>query len=142
MAGAGDYVYYQRLYPRVILNKQILSSDTTASLASLITTRGPKWALFIQKILFNPTTYSAQKWTFQDTSNWPILLGAMSFPATDPTTAGQTDQYYIDHGPLGYQCGLGQALSIITSGGGIVGALHIEGYQRIPEGVSASVSDL
>jgi hypothetical protein len=139
MAGAGDYVYYQRTYERKIVDRVITALDATSTLANLLTVRNAFYELRIQKILFTPTTYTGATLTFQDTAATPVPIGVVTLPASAPNTAGQTSQYLIDLGPLGFPLTLGQSLSLIVTGVTPAGVLHIEGYQKLPYGAAVSL---
>jgi hypothetical protein len=127
----GDYNFYQRRYASKSISRNIVAADTSTEHADIIVPKSANHQIWVQRIFFNPTTYSAKTFTFQDDAGTPVPLGHMSIPAAAPTTGGQTDQYFLDFGPEGVALTTGKNLDLIISAAGAAGKLRIEAYEKL-----------
>lgn len=121
----------------------VVAADDTTSMNNMIAVRSANFQLFIQRIRFAPTTYSAKTLTFQDDAGTPVPIGLMSIPAAAGTTGGD-DQFLLDYGADGAPLTAGKNLDVVASAAGVAGRLIIEAYEKpvsgaLNLGVAASV---
>lgn len=135
---AGDYLHWQFQFTRKIVDRDIVAADQSAQHADIITPKSANHRIYVQRIVFAPTTYSAKTLTFQDDAGTPVPIGHMSIPAAAPTTGGDTDMFVIDYGPTGTPLTKGKNLDVIISAAGAAGRLHIEAYEKLEGPVAAA----
>lgn len=135
---AGDYLHHQFQFTRKLVDRDIVAADQSAQHADVITPKSANHRIYVQKITFSPTTYSAKTITFQDDAGTPVPIGHMSISAAAPTTGGDTCQYILDYGPTGTPLTKGKNLDVILSAAGAAGRLHIEAYEKLEGAVAAA----
>lgn len=138
---AGDYLHWQFQHTRKIVDRNIAAADTSTEHADIITPKSANHRIYVQRIVFAPTTYSAKTFTFQDDAGTPVPIAHMSIPAAAPTTGGDTCMFVIDFGPTGTPLTLGKNLDISISGAGAAGRLHIEAYEKLEGAVAAATTN-
>lgn len=128
------YLRHRQWYTDKSKTYNLLAADTTTELNNIVAVKTTNHQLFIQRIIFSPTTYSAKTLGFQDDAGTPVPIGLMSIPAAAVTTGGYTDQYILDYGPAGMPLTAGKNLDGVLSGAGPAGPIRIEAYERIVSG--------
>lgn len=128
--GYGDF--FQGRYSRITKDIPILAATdySAGNGTSVVSVKNVNYTLFIQRIVFSPTTYAAKTFTFQDNAGTPVPIGFMSIPAAAPTTGSDQDQFNLDYGPTGVALTEGVDLLMKMSATGAAGILHIEGYVK------------
>jgi hypothetical protein len=130
----GEYLQLRRENENKSKTYQMAAADTSTQTDNMIAVKSANHQLFIQRIRFFPTTYSAVTFTFRDDAGTPVPIGFMSIPATAPTTGGDTDMYLLDYGPEGTPLTAGRNLDVVLSAAGAAGRLVIEAFQKIVSG--------
>ena len=93
----------------------------------IATVRSANHQLYIQKIVYVPSTVAAQTITFQDDNGTPLVIGLVP--------ASQATPYTIDFGPEGRALTLGKNLDA-TGTAGPAGTIHVEAYNKLGATVS------
>jgi hypothetical protein len=107
-------------------DKSYSASLTTAATTQndVITPRNANHTLYVQRILVNVITASAQNWTFRDDNSTPKDIAFL------PNSAA-AGVHEFDFGPEGIPLTLGKNLDIVISGAGVAAAVKIEAYEKL-----------
>ena len=130
----GDYISFQMINSRRTTDIDLAAGDATK--AGIVTPSTANHKLYIQLIVFVPSTYSAKTLTFRDSAASPVPIGLISIPAAAPTTGGDVG-FRLDFGPTGVALTTGKNLDIILSGAGAAGRIHVEAYEKLGQTISA-----
>lgn len=87
--------------------------------------------IFIQKITVAPVTGAAQSLSFQDNAGTPVVIGKYT------GAVGNTTPVTFDFGPHGTALTVSKEFDIAISGAGLAARIHIEGFYRLANVVSA-----
>jgi hypothetical protein len=123
--------FYQKTYGKLSYSK-VLGAGESGTLDNVIPVRNANWTIYVQAIMFTPTTGVAQTLTFQDDAGTPVPIAKT---VASPT---QGESYIFDFGPEGVPLTAGKNLDIAISAAGLAGSIHIEGYQKLSSVVAAT----
>ena len=131
----GDYLAYQKAYSAKITDQNILVA--TAALADVLTPKSANHTLYIQRIVLSITTHFDTAITFDDDGAGPAIAVYIDEATSDTTGQGQIPVVW-DFGPVGMALTKGGNLDITIASAGVVGSVHIEGYERLVGPVAAA----
>lgn len=112
---------------------QIDVNATGTGATGVISPRAVGYTVYVQRIIFHPTTYATGTFVFLDGGSGTVKIGEFAIPATIPTTGGETNQHVLDYGPEGVPLTAGKRLDY-TNTAGPAGKLQIFAYERPTDG--------
>ena len=125
MASKGaDYGWYRSTFQNKSKQTALATTDSGTIDSVVAVPRVTANANFIQRIVFNVTTDSAQTLTFQDGAGTPVVIGK------SPASPGLGATVVADFGPEGTQLTAGEELDMVISGAGLAGVISIEAYEK------------
>lgn len=134
----GDILSVQKESERPFWVDVFLDGSTTSYTAK--TSRGANHKFYVQKIVLSIVTHANTKTvTVEDSANTPVKI----FAHEDVTAAGGIqDVFPADFGPHGVALTAGKDLVVAADGStGIVGVIHIEGYEKLSSTVNLTTSN-
>lgn len=136
---AGDYLHWQFQFARKNTDLSVVAATTTQ--ASFVAARSANHQIWVQKITVSLTTYSAKTWTFQDTAATPVVFAVISIPAAITALPSESGTITFDFGPTGTPLTAGKDLSLVISGAGAAGIVHVEGYEKLVGPVAVATTN-
>ena len=134
----GDYLQLQRENQGFAAD---LALDGSAVAATHVKTVRANHTIFVQRIVLSITTHANGKvFTVQDDNTSPkIIANRVDLTAA----AGVPDCIVWDFGPIGIALTAGKNLDYVagTGGSGLVGVVHIEGYQKLTSTINTGTAN-
>jgi hypothetical protein len=115
------YLRQRRFYEDRSKDSFLAATDTGK--ADIATVRNASHTLYIQRIVYVPSTVSATALTIQDDAGTPLVIGLIP--------ASQATPYVIEFGPTGRALTEGKNLDITAAGAGPAGTIHVEAYNKL-----------
>lgn len=100
--------------------------------ATLVTSRGAGFTLFIQRIIAYITTDAAQSWAFTDSNGTPKVIARVT------TSPGVDTRWEFDFGDEGVPLTEGKNFLLDVSAAGLAGHIEWLGYQKQTSTVTAA----
>lgn len=133
MQAGGDILVTQKENERPFYADVFLDGSTTSY--TVKTSRGANHKFYVQKIVLSITTHANGKnMDVEDSNSSAVKI----FAHEDVTAAGGIqDVFAADFGPHGVALTAGKDLLVKADGStGIVGVVHIEGYEKLSSTIS------
>ena len=128
--GARSAEWYRAQYSDKSISGTVLAAGT--GVADAITPKSANHAIYVQKIVHNPTTAAAQTVTYRDGAGTPIVLAVVAASASAPIT--------IDFGARGFKLTTGEELDVVNVAGPAY-AYTIEAYEKLENVISYLAAD-
>lgn len=126
-----DYAYLrQRRFFENRSKDSVLGTGETGK-NDIATVRSANHTLYIQKVVYIPSTVHATALTIQDDAGSPLVIGLIP--------ASQATPYTVDFGPEGRALTEGKNLDLAAGGAGPGGTIHVEAYNKLSAAVSVAV---
>lgn len=136
MPSGGDVSYQQKINSAFEVDYD-LAAAATGPIENLVVAKSPNHQTIIQHIIVSVYTYSNKVLTFQDDAGTPVVIGAMTVPASAGSASGN-QPFTMDFLSGGTKLTKGKNLDLTLSGAGVAARIHIEGYYKLVGPVSVA----
>jgi hypothetical protein len=132
---AGDYTKFQRHYGNLTTDLELAALSPNPQ--AILVPRNANYQVFIQSAELVVTAYGAGtiKLVGHVTGRVFALFNVPAAPSSN-----DTDIFYIDYGPTGLGCNIGETVDVSSSNVAIGAFLHIEAYNKLAVVIGSNAS--